>query len=60
MAPEEVVDFTFGLIAFVAVAFLHSPNQLFGVTRDLRQVVISELTPLRLDGLMPFALSPFF
>jgi hypothetical protein len=58
MSGEEVVDFSFGLIAYVAVTFLNATDQRLGVARYTLEIVVSQLAPLRFHGafhLVPLA-----
>ena len=46
---EKLVYFAAGLLAGVAVPFLHQPDQFIGLAFDNCQIIIGEFTPLLLD-----------
>jgi hypothetical protein len=57
MPSDEIVDLALGFVALIAVTFLNSADELFGIALRARNIVIRELSPLRLD--FPFELPPF-
>src|SRR5215471_6356235 len=55
----EVIEFSFGAVARVAVPFLDLADELFALSRDLVEVAVGQFAPLRLDfafHLMPLTL----
>jgi hypothetical protein len=59
MAIEKLVHFPFCLVARVSVPLLHSSDELLCIAFDASQVIVRQLTPLRLNltlQLVPLAL----
>jgi hypothetical protein len=57
MPPHEIVDLSFGVVTLIAVPFLNSADQLFGVALRAIKIVVRQFSPLRLD--FTFELAPF-
>jgi hypothetical protein len=57
MTSQEIVDLSLRIVTRIAVTFLNSADQLFGITLRAIEVVIRQFSPPRFD--FPFELMPF-
>lgn len=63
MTSQEIVDLSLRIVTRIAVAFLNSADQLFGVTLCTIEIVIRQFPPPRFDfafELMPFSFQDVF
>jgi hypothetical protein len=63
LTSQEIVDLSLRIVTRIAVAFLNSADQLFGVTLGTIEIVIRQFPPPRFDfafELMPFSFQDIF